>query len=97
LYGLFPESKENPRKDGLPYACCTRTDIATSLANMKEVFALFSLFIGKHKDFLGINTIEDSLKFQKPGEWYEENTRYFSDTKQFADWIAECINPIFLS
>lgn len=92
VYGLFPENKKNKRKDGLQYACNTRFDLGLSLAAVMNDSDKHSLFVGKHKDFLGIEEMDLSFQVVVGKDWFEENTRYVRSPKELADWVASSLD-----
>ena len=86
-FGLFPESKEFPRNDGLPYAGDTRGELGrwTTLA---MCFNSNSVLIGAHLEFLGINVIRKNLELSWEPELLLRNWRDVYTPESFADWIA---------
>ncbi|MBP6948525.1 MAG: hypothetical protein KBC41_04180 [Candidatus Pacebacteria bacterium] len=97
LYGMFPESKEYPRKDGVPYAHVTMFELGYSLSHIKTLSREMALFVGVHEDFPDGNLMYDSFQtIIQDDVWCEENTREVNSPEVFADWISGCIESSFL-
>jgi hypothetical protein len=88
IFGLFPESKENPRTDDLPYAGDTRGEIGrwSTLAKSKEHN---NIIFGLHHEFLGQEVMTKNFQLQFGDEWVDEHCVTVSNPQELADMIAE--------
>lgn len=93
VFGLFPEDKENPRNDGLPYAFSTTLKIGrwtTVAANLGKQ----SILIGAHPGFIGLEIIRDTVKFAWEEDWIEDCWKDVVTPEIFADWVADEIKSL---
>lgn len=91
VFGLFPESKEAPRTDGLPYAGDTRGEIGrwSTIASSND---FQNILIGAHPEFLGIKVISKDLQLQFGSEWLTEHFEKVHTTEMLADSLAESLD-----
>lgn len=91
VFGLFPESKDNPRSDGNPYARDTYGEIAryTSIANFKH--STGSILVGYDERFPGIDVIKRNLQYFLPEKWNSNNLRDALSPTHLALWVADKI------
>lgn len=95
VYGLFPEDKNNPRRDGLPYACEAMFDLGISLGCVHTDSDRHAMLVAKHPDFPGIDEIDSSFKVTVGKDWCEENTRYVQNPEELAKWILGYAESFF--
>lgn len=93
VFGLFPESKDEPRTDGLPYAGDTRGEVARwpTIADSKENGCVL---IGGHAEFLGIKVILKNLQLQFGPEWVTEYCKNVRTVEELADIFAESLEGV---
>lgn len=91
LYGLFPENKENPRSDDLPYAFeqLLFLNLFVFLARDEEKESC--LVVGKHQDFPGIDQIDQFTRIFLPSGVVEKNHEWVNSPEDFADFVAHLI------
>ena len=94
FFGLFPESKQNPRTDGVPYATDTRGELGRYTTLAKYEGTLDSLFIGVHPDFV-LGATRSNLQYFSGDGWLKSNWREIYNSQNLADWIADSIQKYF--
>lgn len=89
FFGLFPEDKIEPRKDGVPYATDTRGELGRYETLAKYEETRDSLFVGAHPDFILGATMSNLQYFSS--EWLKSNWREINSPRNLADWIARVL------
>lgn len=90
VFGLFPESKEEPRTDGIPYATDTRSELArwTTIAQIAD--SANRIIVGAHPDF-HLGAAKTNLTYFLGEEWVKSNMREIGTPAMLSDWVAEKI------
>lgn len=94
FFGLFPESKEQPRTDGVPYATDTRVELGRYGMLAKYEGTTDSLFIGAHPEF-PIGALKSNSLLFSGEEWVSNNMTKIITPVELADWIAQSIRRDF--
>lgn len=90
FFGLFPESQENPRTDGVPYGTDTRGELGRwpTIAHYEEAMDL--IFIGAHPEFVQGALISNLHCFAGSG-WLSANLKEIHTPKDFAVWLVSTV------